>query len=128
MITNHEHGQAARDGRLGPPLIPLSNCRLAVERRCPKHLRAGATVLREESSGYVEARHGHESVHGAGEPPARQFVFNPYVFDDGRVTRTSCPAICRPFADDALAPVEGRDGCRVDRSNIAPGIRAKAGR
>lgn len=102
--AGHDHNAAA-----GPVLtLPRDlEMRLAVN-ALPKNLRAGATVLALDSSGYVEARHGSNPF--TCIVSRRGGNFYPVCFDQ-EGARTILPA----FADDAVLRLKGASDEEVDR-------------
>jgi len=100
------HDHSAIGGRVLPLPRDLE-IRLAVN-ALPKQLRAGATVLVMESTGYVEARHGTNSF--TCIVSRRGGNFYPVCFDE-EGARTILPA----FADDAVLRLKGATDEEVER-------------
>jgi hypothetical protein len=104
LAPGHDH--SAIGGRVLPLPRDLE-IRLAVN-ALPKQLRAGATVLVMESTGYVEARHGTNPFTCIVSRRAGNFY--PVCFDE-EGARTILPA----FADDAVLRLKGATDEEVER-------------
>lgn len=104
--TSESHDHHSESGKV--LTIPRDlEMRLAVN-ALPKTLRAGATVMVLEQSGYVEARHGSNPFTCIVSRRAGNFY--PVCFDE-EGSRTILPA----FADDAVLRLKGASNEEVER-------------